>query len=654
MATLNVGGLNPFGKKYKTLEEAISHAMTNDTIKIHKKQLVMNQGSVIDKSLYIEGNGCQITIPDKQTGFLVKNGSLHLSNATFNLGMQNNGIIFDSKYFGKSYFDHVNFGHKKVHLRELFPSIIANNPKEGMSGIELEFNDCTIDYPNLNARSVILNNCRIGMFYKNTAVINSDDLKIANLAITNTYVISQMPVTINNLTTNGQLTFSGKFMFDSLNVKFSGIFNGKKEVFGKKGEKLIREAVSEHKNQEIDTVINLGDKSELTVNNFNLLNPDDANFYQKRWFNLNGATLNLNNSTIAKLDLPSVANKATISMNNTTDYSDWQIQDVTLSNKSSQSQLFSKQVVTKENLKTQKMDNGQTFGALAELNSMIGLSDVKTQIKAMVDSAKVASYMINERGMDPKSVKSLHMVFAGNPGTGKTAVARLVGKALYENGVLKTSKFTEVQGGDLVAGYVGQTAEKTRKVVEKALDGVLFIDEAYTLTHTEGNNFNDEAVAELLKDMDDHRDRIVVIIAGYTPNMRNFFAKSNPGLKSRFANWVEFKDYTPREMLEIMMFQLNKAKLKLADVDTANTLRTQMLDMIGHLDINSGNGRFVRNVIEKLSSAKDMRIAGMSQEKVSQLSNDDLLTITKQDVINGMQQVRKQQQNMNGLQGMGQ
>src|SRR5699024_10978781 len=149
--------------------------------------------------------------------------------------------------------------------------------------------------------------------------------------------------------------------------------------------------------------------------------------------------------------------------------------------------------------------------------------------------------------------------------THNTEVARIVAKALYEQGVLKSNKLTEVQSGDLISGYVGQTAEKTRKVVESALDGVLFIDEAYTLTHQEGTSINDEAVAELLKDIDDHRDRIVCILAGYSGEMRQFFAKSNPGLKSRFANWIEFPDYTPKEMMMILQFMLKHRKLYLKD-----------------------------------------------------------------------------------------
>ena len=233
--------------------------------------------------------------------------------------------------------------------------------------------------------------------------------------------------------------------------------------------------------------------------------------------------------------------------------------------------------------------------------------------------------------------------------THNTEVARIVAKALYEQGVLKSNKLTEVQSGDLISGYVGQTAEKTRKVVESALDGVLFIDEAYTLTHQEGTSFNDEAVAELLKDIDDHRDRIVCILAGYSGEMRQFFAKSNPGLKSRFANWIEFPDYTPKEMMQILQFMLKHRKLYLKDNETAIELKNKMFDLMGSLNVNSGNGRFVRNMVDKLTNEKDARLAQLTPSQMQNLTNRELMTITKEDVDKAALVMHKQQVSMEGI-----
>lgn len=290
-------------------------------------------------------------------------------------------------------------------------------------------------------------------------------------------------------------------------------------------------------------------------------------------------------------------------------------------------------------------DNGNgsgDFGALAKLDSMIGLQNVKKQIKDFIKTAKVDNIM-KQRGIKVDSTKSMHMVLAGSAGTGKTTAARLIAQALYENGVLKSNKLIEVQGRDLlVAPDAGHPAIQTYQIAELALDGVLFIDEAYTLTHEDGNPSKDEAVAELLKYIDDYHDRIVCILAGYTPNMRKFFAVSNPGLKSRFTNWIDFPDYTPQEMLQIMSFMIKSRRLHLADADTAFTLRKLLMDQMEHLDQNSGNGRFIRNVLEKLTIEKDLRIGSLPAKQMQNMSNEELMTITKPDVIAGMRNLAAQ------------
>ena len=290
-------------------------------------------------------------------------------------------------------------------------------------------------------------------------------------------------------------------------------------------------------------------------------------------------------------------------------------------------------------------DNGNgsgDFGALAKLDSMIGLQNVKKQIKDFIKTAKVDNIM-KQRGIKVDSTKSMHMVLAGSAGTGKTTAARLIAQALYENGVLKSNKLIEVQGRDLlVAPDAGHPAIQTYQIAELALDGVLFIDEAYTLTHEDGNPSKDEAVAELLKYIDDYHDRIVCILAGYTPNMRKFFAVSNPGLKSRFTNWIDFPDYTPQEMLQIMSFMIKSRRLHLADADTAFTLRKLLMDQMEHLDQNSGNGRFIRNALEKLTIEKDLRIGSLPAKQMQNMSNVELMTITKPDVIAGMRNLAAQ------------
>lgn len=969
MATIHVGGFHPFSKHYKTLQEAFSHAMDSDTIKIHLRRVSLENGLDVNKTLYVDGGGCTIVVPTGKAALYVTNGNLDLCNITFELGMQNNGLVFDSKYFGDSKLTNVNFYHKKTKMREMFPSMMVKGPVEGASGANITFNDCKIDYLDAVGRVLTFNNCKLGNFYRQLSSASASTLKFTNATLANIYLEAASPTVIDTLTTPGQLRLNSDFTIKHLKLVNSGIDKGSnKLVYGKKGEKLLSEAISDPAfgNNEVDSIITAtGSKTPLKLNMGVLeVDPEHAGekLVKRNWFDVENVSLSFDQSNIKRLDLPSIAVKSSIAMQNTKDFSDWQIDKVTLSDRNSQSQLFTKHAINDDvKLDDQKAEND--FGALKELDSMIGLTNVKHFVHQLVDSAKM-NMIMQERGINNKNTKSLHMVFAGNPGSGKaewvenkihtpqglrrfgdlkpgdyvfdrlgkptkiqavfpqgklpaykvtlvdgrtmicndqhifnvmntqnpkawyknmtlreildsgeelshwelplngpaqmptadlnidpyivgsiaglvnlteqelhnskcakyalaqiaeklhatqdfvkspllnnmqianpffiaddykyssmeqrfellrgvfdvvssineddqdfickfrskrlvldvrevlyslgydsflsenkdlheytltviaspadelefvtmpdklkvlrniqkhrlyryrcgtviksvekldkdlemmciyvdnsehlylsneyivthnTEVARIVAKALYEQGVLKSNKLTEVQSGDLISGYVGQTAEKTRKVVESALDGVLFIDEAYTLTHQEGTSFNDEAVAELLKDIDDHRDRIVCILAGYSGEMRQFFAKSNPGLKSRFANWIEFPDYTPKEMMQILQFMLKHRKLYLKDNETAIELKNKMFDLMGSLNVNSGNGRFVRNMVDKLTNEKDARLAQLTPSQMHSLTNRELMTITKEDVDKAALVMHKQQVSMEGI-----
>jgi len=186
---------------------------------------------------------------------------------------------------------------------------------------------------------------------------------------------------------------------------------------------------------------------------------------------------------------------------------------------------------------------------ISELNALVGLESVKKEVQHLVDFLKVQS-LRKSRGMATPQV-SLHQVYFGNPGTGKTTVARLMAKILKTLGLLEGGHLVETDRSGLVAGYIGQTALKVADVVNKSLGGVLFIDEAYSLSPGEGWDFGHEAIETLLKSMEDHRDNLVVIVAGYTDKMAEFL-ESNPGLRSRFNHFLRFEDYTPKQLLQIV------------------------------------------------------------------------------------------------------
>ena len=257
-----------------------------------------------------------------------------------------------------------------------------------------------------------------------------------------------------------------------------------------------------------------------------------------------------------------------------------------------------------------------------ELDSYIGLSAVKKEVRNLIDLVKI--HQLREKNGLPVTELSLHMVFSGSPGTGKTNIARLMARIFHSLGILSKGQLVEVDRAGLVAGYVGQTALKTKKAVEKALGGVLFIDEAYALNSSSGNDFGQEAIDTILKAMEDHRDDLVVIAAGYDELMDRFI-HSNPGLESRFNRFLHFEDYSPEELLEIFKMRCGKGCYELEE-DAAGLVRDFLREE--NRDPESfGNARGVRNVFERILVCQASRLAG--QETVTR---EDLMRLTAADV----------------------
>jgi SpoVK/Ycf46/Vps4 family AAA+-type ATPase len=258
------------------------------------------------------------------------------------------------------------------------------------------------------------------------------------------------------------------------------------------------------------------------------------------------------------------------------------------------------------------VDEKQLTAALHELDSLIGMQNIKKDILELVHLVRY----YRESGRDVLGKFYLHTVLIGNPGTGKTTVARILAKIYKSLGILERGHTVETDRQGLVAGFVGQTATKTAEKIEEALGGVLFIDEAYALTATNRvaqGDFGDEAIQTLLKRMEDHRGEFFVFVAGYPENMETFL-KANPGLASRFDKMLRFEDYSPDELLEIALYMFRQESYKVAE-DAREYLGRYLAFLYLHRDKYFGNARVVRQVVLEVIKNQNLRISASSGEE---------------------------------------
>lgn len=265
--------------------------------------------------------------------------------------------------------------------------------------------------------------------------------------------------------------------------------------------------------------------------------------------------------------------------------------------------------------------------AFQELEQLIGLKQVKKTI------AEVTAFSLIQKQRSEKGLKAsptvLHAIFKGNPGTGKTTVARIIGKVFHDIGVLSRGHLVEAERADLVGEYIGHTALKTKEILKKSMGGVLFVDEAYTLAQGGEKDFGKEAIATLVKAMEDNRDNLIVILAGYCHEME-YFINSNPGLRSRFPLQIDFSDYSSEELFRIALQMYTERDYELSS-KCRWRLKSMLDEFIKSHHPHSGNARYIRNLVERSIRLQALRIVDRDY-----LTRKDLMTIEETDLPNAI------------------
>lgn len=301
-----------------------------------------------------------------------------------------------------------------------------------------------------------------------------------------------------------------------------------------------------------------------------------------------------------------------------TEYQNAKITEIAISTKDALIRYYGHKQLTDicSNEKVPREENYSLEELMNQLNALIGLEKVKSKVNDLIAFQKI-QLLRKAKGLhSPKN--TMHLAFIGNPGTGKTTVARIVGRIYKKIGLLSKGHFMEVSRTDLIAGYQGQTALKVKEVIEKAKGGVLFIDEAYSITENDhSDSYGRECLTELTKALEDYRKDLVVIVAGYPDPMKQFF-DSNPGLKSRFNTFIEFEDYNENELLDILQSMCNKEDYMLSEelkLLVRNTLKKDTLNK----ESRYSNGRFIRNLFEEMIMKQARRLSTIVDPTIEDL-----------------------------------
>lgn len=599
MKVLHVGGFNPLNR-FKTLEDALKKAKHDDQIILHKH---VNESVIINKSIILDGNGYSLKIDSDTVGIKNSNNNhLVINNLTFIANTRANAII------NEGILELTNVKMKlNGPVRKFLPLLYSD-------GSKLILNNCELLKVNTTQNTTTkATNCKFYNYYGDNIHIepNDNSNEFSNLYGRSKFInctLSHMDIDnaqIENCKIGPYTHISNS------NLKNIKIYQKDEEL----NVKIKKESSYGLLDNQSDEKYCLYLTDDITLQHYNIEIQD------QEFIPIFGNNVNLEiNKTKTNTKYENELYNSTLKATDTNDTNYWHL---------SKSKLSAVRSKINSNIKEET--------GLDKLNKLIGLQSVKRKINEIMNNIQVQSQNKND-----DFEFSYHMIFSGEPGTGKTTVAKYVTEALYEVGAIPENKFTVATVDSLVAGYVGQTAQKTRDVLEKAVGGVLFIDEAYMLNVKQGQNtFNDEAIGVLIEFMENRRKDLIVILAGYKKEMTEFLA-SNTGLDSRIER-VEFEDYTPQEMVQIFELMRKSNNIEYIDEDKikqnlekyftlVTQLNLQIPDVNGRIT-NGGNGRLVRNIFQKIITERNSRI-------INENITDQRVTMV--DVLKGFEnEIRK-------------
>lgn len=589
MKVLNVGGLNPI-RRHKTLADALERAGHDDTINLHRKTTIQH---AIKRPLTIDANNKELLVPAGKAG-LIADYPVIIKNARIRVSSRSNGLVLRKGAILQNVKIIIDGP-----IHEFYPAIYHESGELLIQDSEIQ-KLVTLDHT-----SVEIHNSKLYDYYGSTRVLSDS---------------SNMNLLRGNVMISESELSSSMFLGQSV-VQHSVIgaynYNAK--------DSDLRVYKSSFTHIEVPNKVNMKRepehgplKGELDVSPYLLYNEGDLYLDDYTSHNTNdhfivfsqGGSVDVVNTRNSDEDGEHYIANTSIGFLETVDDTYYHIHSSVASQVKSQVRL-----------------SQRTQTATEKLEELIGLSEVKRTINNVMNTIQV-----NQKSANKDFEFSYHMIFAGDPGTGKTTVAKIVAQALFEIGAVPENKLTEVTVDKLIKGYIGQTAANVREILDGALGGVLFIDEAYELSVKENqNSFNSEALSVIIRYMEDHRDDLVVIAAGYTKEMREFLA-SNVGLQRRFQ-WVDFQDYSNQEMADI--FELMRASHgKDYESDKLQTIIPQLFDRLTgiYLDkpdaygrvTNGGNGGLVRNVYQQVVQEYNNRMVQESNPSQHLLQNDIL------------------------------